>query len=283
MWQRPATPRRDALATDAGGVSRKGWITRRILQQEGATLPSISLQDSDNKEAPMHHRLVPVVATASLLLSACADGGDYASASLDSEEQIASYAIGLNMGQQLAPAEGSLDLAAFNRGLNDAMAGRDPAVEPSAMQAALQSFGDAVNERLMAEREAEGAANREAGEAYLAENAQREGVEVTASGLQWEVLEEGDGPRPSATDQVSIHYTGSLVDGTVFDESGATPLQLGVNQFVSGFSEGLQLMPVGSRYRFVIPSHLAYGPQGSGAVIGPDATLVFEVELLEIH
>ena len=230
----------------------------------------------------MHHRLVPVLAASTLLLSACADAGDYSSAALDSQEQIASYAIGLNMGQQLAPAQGSLDLAAFNRGLADAMAGEEPAVEPAELQAALQAFGDAVNERLMAERESEGAANR-AGEAYLAENAGRDGVQTTESGLQWEVLEEGTGARPSATDRVSIHYSGSLTDGTVFDSSGDTPLQLGVNQFVSGFSEGLQLMTVGSRYRFVIPSHLAYGPQGSGAVIGPDATLVFEVELLGIE
>lgn len=230
----------------------------------------------------MHHRFAPVLAAATLALSACADAGDHSSAALDTQDQIASYAIGLNMGQQLAPAEGSLDLPAFNRGLTEAMAGREPSVAPAELQAALQAFGDAVNERLMAERDVEGAANREAGEAYLAENAQRDGVQVTESGLQYEMLEAGTGEPPAATDRVSIHYSGALVDGTVFDQSGDTPLQLGVNQFVPGFSEGLQLMTVGSRYRFVIPSHLAYGPQGSGAVIGPDATLVFEVELLEI-
>ncbi|MEK9501278.1 FKBP-type peptidyl-prolyl cis-trans isomerase N-terminal domain-containing protein [Gaopeijia maritima] len=230
----------------------------------------------------MAHRLMPALAAATLLASACADAADTSSAALETQEQIASYGIGLNMGQQIAPAEGSLDMAAFQRGIADAMAGNEPAIEATEIQVALQAFSETVNQRMMEEREAAGAENRAAGEAYLAENAAREGVQVTASGLQYEVLEEGTGASPAPTDRVAIHYKGSLIDGTEFDASGETPLELGVNQFVSGFSEGLQLMTVGSTYRFVIPSDLAYGPQGSGPVIGPDATLVFEVELLEI-
>lgn len=230
----------------------------------------------------MANRLIPALAAATLVLSACADAADPSSAALDTQEQIASYGIGLNMGQQIAPAEGSLDMAAFQRGIADAMSGTEPVIEPAEIQAALQAFSETVNERMNAERETAAVENRAAGEAYLAENAGRDGVQVTASGLQYEMLEEGTGAMPAATDRVAIHYTGSLIDGTEFDASGDTPLELGVNQFVSGFSEGLQLMTVGSKYRFVIPSDLAYGPGGSGQVIGPDATLVFEVELLEI-
>lgn len=135
----------------------------------------------------------------------------------------------------------------------------------------------------MARMEEEGAANREAGEAYLAENGAREGVTTTESGLQYEVLEEGDGPSPGPDDQVRIHYRGTLPDGTEFDSSyDGEPVVFGVGGVIPGFSEGLQLMEVGSSYRFVIPSDIAYGPQGSGGVIGPDATLIFEVELFEI-
>lgn len=230
----------------------------------------------------MNQRVLPVLAAATLLTAACADAGDSSSAALETQDQIASYGIGMNMGQGLAAAEGSLDMAAFMRGVEDAMAGNDPAVDPGEIQTALNAFSQAVNERMMAEREAEGAANMEAGQAYLAENAARDGVQVTESGVQWEVLEEGSGARPTAEDRVRIHYRGTLVDGTEFDASGDSPLELGVSQFVPGFSEALQLMPLGSRYRFVIPSDLAYGPGGSQGAIGPNATLVFEVELLEI-
>ncbi|MDH5590726.1 MAG: FKBP-type peptidyl-prolyl cis-trans isomerase, partial [Gemmatimonadota bacterium] len=112
----------------------------------------------------------------------------------------------------------------------------------------------------------------------------RDGVTTTASGLQYEVLREGDGPRPGPHDQVTIHYRGTLIDGTEFDSSyeRGAPLTMGANQFVPGFSEGIQLMETGSQYRFVIPGDIGYGAQGSGGVIGPNATLIFEVELMEI-
>ena len=123
-----------------------------------------------------------------------------------------------------------------------------------------------------------------AGQAFLAENEAREEVSVTDSGLQYEVLEEGDGPKPSLEDTVSVHYVGTLIDGTEFDSSVARgePASFPLKGVIPGWTEGLQLMDVGSKYRFVIPSELAYGDRGAGEAIGPGETLVFEVELLEI-
>jgi FKBP-type peptidyl-prolyl cis-trans isomerase len=133
-------------------------------------------------------------------------------------------------------------------------------------------------------QEEAGGKNLEEGEAYVAENGGKEGVTTTESGLQYEVLTEGDGSAPTAEGRVSIHYRGSLIDGKEFDSSyeRGEPAVFGVGGVIPGFSEALQLMQVGGHYRFVIPGELAYGPNGNGADIGPNATLIFEIELLEI-
>ena len=221
------------------------------------------------------------VALAALLSAACSAAPE---ASLDTEDQQASYAIGLDMGSSLAPAQGLLDVPALMKGLEDAINEAEPALDPEVRQAALQAFSSRVRDAQMARMEEEGAENREAGAAYLAENGAREGVTTTESGLQYEVITPAEGPTPAAEDQVRIHYRGTLVDGTEFDSSYSRgdPSQFGVGGVIPGFAEGLQLMEVGSSYRFVIPSDIAYAPQGSGGAIGPDATLIFEVELLEI-
>ncbi|MCM1450455.1 MAG: FKBP-type peptidyl-prolyl cis-trans isomerase [Clostridiales bacterium] len=126
--------------------------------------------------------------------------------------------------------------------------------------------------------------NRKAGEAFLAENGKRTEVNTTASGLQYEVLEEGNGTVPTANDQVEVHYTGKLIDGTVFDSSveRGVPATFGVTQVIPGWVEALQLMKAGSKWRLYIPSQLAYGPTGAGNVIGPNATLIFDVELIKV-
>jgi len=212
--------------------------------------------------------------------SACQSQGG--SPSLNTDDQKASYGIGMQMGNQLAPAEGHLDVEALVAGIRDGMAGADPAVPQSEIQAALQAFNSAVQQEESARLAAEAEKNAAEGETFLAENATKEGVVVTESGLQYEVLRQGDGPTPSPSDRVAIHYKGTLIDGTEFDSSyGGEPAEFGVGGVIPGFSEGLQLMPVGSQYRFFIPSELGYGSQSSGR-IGPNATLVFEVELLEI-
>jgi FKBP-type peptidyl-prolyl cis-trans isomerase len=222
-------------------------------------------------------------AVAALTITACNQSGS-APARLDTDNQKASYGIGLNVGHSLRGAEDSLDMNAFRKGVEDALAKRDPAVPQEEIQAAVQKFAQAAMASQQAKQAEASKKNQEEGEAYLKENGAKQGVTTTASGLQYEVLKQGDGAKPTADDTVSINYKGTLIDGTEFDSSDkhGGPATFGVGGMISGFSEALELMPVGSKYRFVIPSDLAYGPQGNGGDIGPDATLIFEIELLSI-
>jgi FKBP-type peptidyl-prolyl cis-trans isomerase len=206
------------------------------------------------------------------------------SATLETEQQKASYGIGLGMGQQLQPAADHIDMAALRAGIEDAVAESEQRVSDEEIQAAMQAFNETLQAELAAEAEAEGLRNAEEGAAFLAGNGAREGIVTTESGLQYEVLREGDGARPTLADQVTIHYRGTLIDGTEFDSSygrGASST-FSLNGVISGFSEGLQLMSVGSHYRFYMPGNLGYGPNGNAPDIGPNAALIFEVELLEI-
>ena len=141
-----------------------------------------------------------------------------------------------------------------------------------------------MNEMLQAKQEELGKVAAEAGEKFLAENAEKDGIVVTESGLQYEIITEGSGEKPSAESTVSTHYHGTLIDGTVFDSSveRGQPAQFPVNRVIAGWTEALQMMPVGSKWRLYIPHNLAYGPQGSGGAIAPYSALIFDVELLEI-
>ncbi len=206
-------------------------------------------------------------------------------ASVETDDQMMSYAVGREVGASLTTTGEHLDLAALIRGINDALAELDPAVSDEDLSAARLRVGQVIQEEQRAEGEAASERNLVEGEAYMATNATKEGVETTDSGLQYEVLRQGDGgARPGAADRVSIHYRGTLIDGTEFDSSyeRGEPAVFGVGGVIGGFSEGLQLMTVGSHYRLVIPSDIGYGTQGAGEAIGPNATLVFEIELLEI-
>ncbi|MDZ7778813.1 MAG: FKBP-type peptidyl-prolyl cis-trans isomerase [Gemmatimonadota bacterium] len=217
-------------------------------------------------------------------LAACSNGtASFDSAALDSDDQKASYGIGLNVGSQIADSRDRLDRAAFMRGVEDALQGNQPAVPREELQPALETFAEEVQAAAAEARQQEAVENAEAGESFLEENAQREEVTTTESGLQYEVLQEGDGPVPTAEDEVEVHYQGTLIDGTEFDSSyGGDPATFGVGAVIPGFAEALQLMPVGSEYRVWIPSELGYGEQGSGPVIGPNSVLVFDIELLDI-
>lgn len=224
---------------------------------------------------------VALVGTA-LVLSGC-NASKTSNAALESDDQKASYGIGLDMGRSLKPAKSRLDMAAFQKGIADALADADPALPDSVVQGALQRFSQSIMETQRQERTALAQKNRTEGEAYLKENGARAGVTTTASGLQYEVLVQGNGPKPTASDQVRVHYKGTLIDGKEFDSSlGAEPVVFPVGQVIPGFSEVLQLMPVGSKWRVVIPGNLGYGESGAGEDIGPNATLIFELELLEI-
>jgi FKBP-type peptidyl-prolyl cis-trans isomerase len=191
----------------------------------------------------------------------------------------AGYALGSSVQDQLAE---DFDATGFRIGIADALSG----VEMSVSDADLEQARDDILARRSGEQGQQAAANLQASLAFLAENAAQEGITVTASGLQYEVLSEGadDAPRPSALSQVVTHYTGRLADGTVFDssEQRGEPATFGVNQVISGWQEALQLMKVGDRLRIWLPPELAYGERGAGADIPPNAALVFEVELLEI-
>ncbi|MDE6359487.1 MAG: FKBP-type peptidyl-prolyl cis-trans isomerase, partial [Duncaniella sp.] len=151
-------------------------------------------------------------------------------------------------------------------------------------KAEIQKYFEALEAKQQAEAAKMAEVNEKAGKEYLEENGKRAEVHTTPSGLQYEVLEEGDGPMPKSTDRVEVHYTGKLIDGTVFDSSvdRGVPATFGVTQVIPGWVEALQLMKAGSKWRLFIPSQLAYGPQGAGGVIGPNATLIFDVELIKV-
>jgi FKBP-type peptidyl-prolyl cis-trans isomerase len=221
----------------------------------------------------------------SVVFGACADGGgaNFESAALESHDQKASYAIGLNIGGQLVDTEARLDRLAVMRGIEVALQSNDPAVPRAELQGILQLFGQEIEAAANEARTAQADENAAAGEAFLAENAAREEVSTTESGLQYEVLREGEGASPTAEDQVLLHYRGTLIDGTEFDSSyEGDPVTFDAGRLIPGFTEALLLMNEGSHYRVTIPSDIAYGPAGSGGVIGPNAVLVFEIELFEV-
>jgi len=201
--------------------------------------------------------------------------------SFDSVESQASYGIGLQVGQQLLESGlQGLQPEALLAGLRDARKGNSPAVPVDVVHRALRE----VHERAEGVRRERVEAMAAEGQTFLAENAQREGVNSTESGLQFSVIKQGDGPIPSRQDRVRVHYTGKLIDGTVFDSSVARgePAEFPVTGVIAGWIEALTLMPVGSKWELTIPHNLAYGERGAGASIPPFSTLIFEVELLEI-
>jgi len=192
-----------------------------------------------------------------------------------------SYAIGMSFGQQLAQSNiKGLDWESFAKGVAAMCDGKQPEVTFSEAQQLLSAYF----QNLEAEAKKAGEEVRKAGEEYLKKNAQREEVVVLPSGLQYEVLTQAIGQKPTANDKVRVHYHGTLIDGTVFDSSvrRGEPAEFGVTQVIKGWVEALQLMPVGSKWRLYIPYNLAYGEHGAGASIPPYAALIFDVELLAI-
>lgn len=196
-------------------------------------------------------------------------------------EQRASYGVGRNMGEQLAanPFDG-IDITAVQQGLADAFAKEASKVSVDDLNEAFKE----INERMQAAAAEKATVMAAEGEAYLSENAKREGVTTVASGLQFEVVSEGEGDKPTAQSTVRVHYHGTLIDGTVFDSSydRGQPAEFPVGGVIAGWTEALQLMTVGSKYKLHIPHNLAYGEQGAGGAIAPFSALVFDVELLEI-
>lgn len=191
-----------------------------------------------------------------------------------------SYFIGLNMGGQFKQQGIAIDVAALTDAIKTALSGEKPKYTQEELTAAMQAFESSMRAKEMAR----GNESKEAGEKFLAENGKKKGVTTTKSGLQYEVIKEGTGPKPAATDRVNVHYHGTLIGGKVFDSSveRGQPITFGVQEVIKGWTEALQLMPVGSKWRIFIPSALAYGEQGAGSDIGPNEALIFDVELLGI-
>ena len=196
-----------------------------------------------------------------------------------------SYALGIGIGSQLAGMGAKeLNIDDFAQAIKDVISGSELKVDNAEAQALVQNFFQEQEAKQQAEAAEAGKAAKVAGEDFLAENGKKDGVVTLPSGLQYQVLKEGDGKKPSATDQVVCHYEGTLIDGTVFDSSYQRnqPATFGLNQVIAGWTEGVQLMQEGAKYRFFIPYNLAYGERGAGAQIPPFAALVFDVELIEV-
>lgn len=196
----------------------------------------------------------------------------------------ASYIIGLNIGRNLKAQEVPANLDLVVKGLRDGLSGAQPAMTDEEMTATMNNFQQQMMAKQEARMKAEGEKNKKAADDFLAANKAKKGVVTTASGLQYEVVQEGTGASPKATDQVTVHYTGTLLDGTKFDSSvdRGQPATFPVNQVIAGWTEALQLMKVGGKYKLYIPPALGYGERGAGGEIGPNSLLVFDVELLGI-
>ena len=196
-----------------------------------------------------------------------------------------SYALGIGIGSQLAGMGAKeLNIDDFAQAIKDVISGSELKVDNAEAQTLVQNFFQEQEAKQQAAAAEAGKVAKAAGEAFLAENGKKDGVVTLPSGLQYQVLKEGNGKKPSATDQVVCHYEGTLIDGTVFDSSYQRnqPATFGLTQVIAGWTEGVQLMQEGAKYRFFIPYNLAYGERGAGAQIPPFAALVFDVELIEV-
>lgn len=197
-----------------------------------------------------------------------------------------SYSLGLNIGQQLKQMglKDKLVAADFAASVNDILQGNALQVNPAEAQQILNDFFSDLEKKQQAEAAQAGKAAREEGEKFLKENAKKPGVTVTASGLQYTVLKEGTGKQPKASDTVRCHYEGTLINGKVFDSSyrRGEPADFGLRQVISGWTEGVQFMKEGAKFRFFIPYNLAYGERGAGSDIPPYAALIFDVELIKV-
>ena len=192
--------------------------------------------------------------------------------------------VGMDLSKGLMQIKDEIDIAIVVQALETSLKGGATLMTDAEQQTVRQAFIQKMTAAQQAQQKVAADKNKKDGEAFLAANKAKPGVKTTASGLQYEVMKEGTGKKPAATDQVKVHYVGTLIDGTKFDSSvdRGEPATFALNGVIPGWTEALQLMPVGSKYKIVVPSSLGYGEKGTPGPIGPNATLVFEVELLEI-
>jgi FKBP-type peptidyl-prolyl cis-trans isomerase FklB len=200
------------------------------------------------------------------------------------KKEKVSYSIGVNIGKNMKMQGIALDQGLFTQGVKDGLNGLKPAMSEEDMDATVTAFQQEVMSKMQAKQKVDGEKNIKEGEVFLAENKKKEGVITLPSGLQYKVIKLGDGPKPTKEQTVKCHYRGTLIDGTEFDSSlkRGEPAEFNVGQVIKGWTEALQLMPVGSKWQLFIPPNLAYGANGAGQTIGPNATLIFDVELISI-
>ena len=208
-------------------------------------------------------------------------------AGLPTDKDQVSYMLGMNMGKMLEPAKDEIDLDVMMKAIRSTMNGEKPLMDDKQVASVNEAFMQRMQIKQMQKAMQDAKKNGEEGEKFLAENGKKPDVKTTASGLQYQVVSEGTGPKPKPTDVVKVKYKGTTLDGKEFDSTeahGGEPAMMPVNKVIPGWSEGVQLMPVGSKYKFWIPAKLAYGEQGTpGGPIQPNATLVFDVELVSIE
>ena len=203
---------------------------------------------------------------------------------LKTQKDKASYSIGVSIGKNLKDQKVEIQTDILVKGLLDAYTGAKTQLTEKEMGDVLAQFQQEIMAKAQEEAAKKGGENKSKGEKFLADNKNKPGVKTTPSGLQYTVISEGTGPKPTASSTVKVHYTGKLIDGTTFDSSvdRGEPVEFPLNGVIKGWTEGVQLMSKGAKYKFYIPSELAYGDRGAGNAIGPNETLVFEVELLDI-
>jgi FKBP-type peptidyl-prolyl cis-trans isomerase FklB len=232
----------------------------------------------------MKKRMV-ALSTAAVLLMASGCTAQEKKLELNSVKDKVSYGIGLNIGKDFKEQGIDIDVNLLARGIKDSLAGSEPALTEPQMKEAFEAFQKEVVAKQEVKAKESADKNLKAGEAFLAENAKKEGVVTLPSGLQYKVIEEGSGKTPKASDTVTVNYRGTLIDGKEFDSSykRGEPATFPVSGVIAGWTEALQLMKEGAKWQLVIPPGLAYGEKGAGPVIGPNSTLVFEVELIKVQ
>ncbi|WP_313919653.1 FKBP-type peptidyl-prolyl cis-trans isomerase [Tahibacter sp.] len=221
--------------------------------------------------------------TAAAIVAALGTAGGAFAQELKTEKDKVSYMVGMDVGKGLASIKDEIDMAVVIQALQASVKGEKTALSQEDALKVRQDFMTKLQAKRAAEEKVKAETNKKAGDEFLAKNKSKKGVTTTASGLQYEVVKAGTGPKPKDTDTVQVHYTGTLLDGTKFDSSvdRGEPATFPLKGVIPGWTEGLQLMPVGSKYKFFIPSSLAYGENGPGP-IGPNAMLTFDVELIKI-
>ncbi|HAG49807.1 MAG: hypothetical protein A2X87_01960 [Deltaproteobacteria bacterium GWC2_42_51] len=224
-----------------------------------------------------------LIALVGIALVACQTSADDKTV-LKNEKDKISYSIGINIGTNFKNQSIDVDVDALVKGIKDAISGNKTLLSEKEVQETLTAFQNDMRTKQAERAKAMAEKNKKEGETFLTENKKKEGIKTAANGLQYKIIKEGSGKKPKSTDTVTVHYRGTTIDGTEFDSSykRGEPTSFPVNEVIPGWTEALQLMPVGSKWQLFIPSNLAYGERGAGPQIGPNATLLFEVELISI-